>query len=97
MKIINEIINPSTGLIDLILNRIGLGSAVSTLGITTAAEAGLIELTGAWSWPGLALIVSMTGGLLFIVKLYHDIKKSRLETRLILIKINAEERSENDS
>ena len=93
MKLLNAMMHPSTELIDVIANRVGLTSIASTVGITTAAEKGVIEITSAWSWPGVALIISMLGGLLFIVKLYHDIKKARLETKLIQIKIKAEEKN----
>lgn len=90
MKLLSEILPPSTGLIDTIVNRVGLGSIASTVGIKTAAEKGLIEITNTWSWPSVALAISMAGGLLFIIKLWHDIKKARLETKLIQIKIDAE-------
>ena len=90
MKLINAIASPPSDLWDMIANRVGLGSIASTVGITTAAESGWIEIVSAWSWPGVALVISMTGGLLFIVKLWHDIKKARLETKLIQIKIDAE-------
>ena len=92
MKLLSAISQPSTDLLDMIANRLGLGSIGSTVVITTAAEKGWIEIASAWSWPGVALVISMTGGLLFIVKLWHDIKKARLETKLIQIKIKAEEK-----
>jgi len=90
MKLVSALTHPPEGLLDMIANRVGLGSIASTVGITTAAEKGWIEIASAWSWPGVALFISMTGGLLFIVKLWHDIKKARLETKLIQIKIDAE-------
>jgi len=89
VKLLAAIIHPSTELLDAIADRVGLGSIASTVGITTAVESGWIEIVSAWSWPGVALVISMTGGLLFIVKLWHDIKKARLETKLIQIKIDA--------
>lgn len=90
MRILNATLHPSTELLDWIVNRVGLGSIASTVGITTAAQTGIIEITNTFSWPGVALLISMAGGLLFIVKLYHDIRKARLETKLLLIKIKAE-------
>ena len=90
MKILSAIIHPSSELLDIVVNRVGLGSIASTVGITTAAKTGMIEIASAWSWSGVALGISMIGGLLFIVKLYHDIKKSKLEVKLIQLKIKEE-------
>lgn len=90
MRILNAILHPSTELLDLIVNRVGLGSIASTVGITTAAQTGIIEITNTWSWPGFALVISMVSGVMFIIKLRFDIKKSRLESKLIQIKIDAE-------
>jgi len=90
VKLLSAIAHPPAGLLDMIANRAGLGSIASTVTILAAVEKELIEIASAWSWPGVALGISMVVGVLSIVKLRYDIKKSKLEAKLIQIKIDAE-------
>lgn len=90
MKLLSALTQQPADLLDMIANRVGLGSIASTVAILAAVEKELIEITNALSWPGVALFISMTGGIMFIIKLRYDIKKSKLEAKLIQIKIDAE-------
>jgi len=97
VKLLSILAHPPVNLWDMIAKHAGLGSVASTVGILAAVERELIEITNTWSWPGVALGISMAVGVLSIIKLRYDIKKSKsdikksdLEQKLIQIKIDAE-------
>ena len=57
---------------DNLIERFGLGSILTTLGIKSAEAAEIVELSDSWvisTWgmPEWALMVSMVGGVMFII------------------------------
>jgi hypothetical protein len=75
------IFQPTTELADAIVNRVGLGSIAATVGITASVEAGLIEMIDTWGMTDTALLISMTGGVMFALKLRMDMKKAALDMK----------------
>lgn len=79
--LLNAITHPTAEVLSPIVDRVGFASIATIAGIKTGVEAGAIELTAAWTMADTALLISMFGGITFIVKniveIYISYKKRK--------------------
>lgn len=68
MKLMIALTSIPLGVIGPIVDRVGFASIAGMAGIKTAVAAGAIEVTNNWGLADTAIVISMIGGLTFIVK-----------------------------
>jgi len=69
--------------INAVGDKVGMTAVSTNVGIVAMIESGLIEIVDGWGLSDTALVVSMCVSVMFIIKLRLDIKKTKLEMKLM--------------
>lgn len=65
---LHNLIHPASEAVSHLIDRVGWASVATTVGIKAGQQTELIESAGSWAMADYALMVSMVGGLTFILK-----------------------------